>query len=109
MIYKICPQELWNQAIEADVFLGAPIDLQDGYIHFSSASQVAETAAKHFAGQNDLLLIAIDEKKFGDDLRWEESRGGDLFPHLYNTFSPAQADFVREMPLGDNGVHSIPI
>lgn len=109
MIYKICPQELWDEAVAADVFKGAPIDLLDGYIHFSSASQVAETAAKHFAGQNDLLLVAIDEKKLGDDLKWEESRGGDLFPHLYNTFSPAQADSVSAITLEDNGVHSIPI
>lgn len=109
MIYKICSQQLWDESVAAGVFEGAPIDLADGYIHFSSADQVAETAAKHFSGQSDLLLIAINEEKFGDALKWEVSRGADLFPHLYGTFEPAIADSVKVMPLTGDGVHSIPI
>ena len=109
MIYKICSQQLWDEALAVEVFEGAPVDLADGYIHFSSAEQVAETAAKHFSGQRDLLLIAICEEQFGDSLQWEVSRGGALFPHLYGTFDPAIADSVKAMPLSDDGVHSIPI
>ncbi|MFK7819518.1 MAG: sulfurtransferase, partial [Planctomycetaceae bacterium] len=83
LIYKICPTELWGEAQEAGVFTGAPIDLRDGYIHFSTAGQLAETAGKHFADQHNLLLLTIAAHSLGDDLKWEPSRGGALFPHLY--------------------------
>jgi uncharacterized protein (DUF952 family) len=82
-IYKICPEALWRKAEGDGRFDGAPVDLEDGYIHFSAAGQVRETAARHFAEQDGLLLIAIDPDALGDNLRWEVSRGGQLFPHLY--------------------------
>jgi uncharacterized protein (DUF952 family) len=82
-IYKICPAALWREAEREGRFGGAPVDLADGYIHFSTASQLRETAAKHFAGQAGLLLISVDAGKLGAALRWEPSRGGALFPHLY--------------------------
>ncbi len=76
---------MWREAARDGVFRGAPIDLADGYIHFSTAAQVAETAARHFAGATDLVLVAVDAAALGDALRWEPSRGGALFPHLYGT------------------------
>lgn len=82
-IYKIAPKALWEGAKVEGLFTGAPIDKQDGFIHFSTAAQVKETAAKHFAGQDDLLLLAIDPAALGEELKFEVSRGGDLFPHLY--------------------------
>ena len=82
-IYKILPASLWIEAQQAGVFRGAAIDLTDGYIHFSTAEQAAETAAKHFAGQTDLVLLQVDSDALGEGLKWEPSRGGALFPHLY--------------------------
>lgn len=75
LIYKICPRALWREAEAAGQFTGAPIDRQDGFIHFSTAAQVAETAARHFAGQDDLLLVAVEAEALGDGLRYEPSRG----------------------------------
>lgn len=83
LIYKLVGRTAWEEAEARGVFLGAPIDLADGYIHFSAAHQVRETAAKHFAGVPDLLLVSVDGDTLGDALKWEPSRGGDLFPHLY--------------------------
>ena len=108
LIYKIAPDSLWRDAEAAGVFSGAPIDLADGFIHFSTAEQVRETAAKHFAGQDNLLLIAIDAEKLGDALKWEVSRGGALFPHLYAPLDPASAVWVRPLPLGEDGKHEFP-
>lgn len=108
LIYKIAPDSLWRDAEAAGVFSGAPVDLADGFIHFSTAEQVRETAAKHFAGQDNLLLIAIDAEKLGDALKWEVSRGGALFPHLYAPLDPASAVWVRPLPLGEDGKHEFP-
>lgn len=83
LIYKICPAALWREAERTGAFAGAPVDRADGFIHFSTAAQVRETAAKHFGGQGDLLLVAAEADELGEDLRWEASRGGALFPHLY--------------------------
>jgi len=83
IIYKICDVELWQRSERDGIFRGAPVDVADGFIHFSAPEQVAGTAAKHFAGQRNLLLIAVDTASLGDALRWEPSRGGVLFPHLY--------------------------
>ncbi|MBZ0141337.1 MAG: DUF952 domain-containing protein, partial [Pseudorhodoplanes sp.] len=91
LIYKICPAALWRQAQQDGIFRGAPVDLADGFIHFSTAAQVGETAAKHFAGQGELLLIAVDTERLGGALKWEPARGGALFPHLYAPLDPAQA------------------
>jgi uncharacterized protein (DUF952 family) len=108
LIYKICPAALWSDAEAKGRFDGAPIDLADGYIHFSTAAQVAETAAKHFAGQDGLLLIAIDDGRLGPELRYEPSRGGALFPHLYAPLDPKTARWVVPMPLKSDGSHTLP-
>jgi uncharacterized protein (DUF952 family) len=108
IIYKICPEALWREAENAGRFDGAPIDLADGYIHFSTAQQVRETAAKHFAGQTDLLLVAVDAEPLGDALKWEVSRGGALFPHLYAELPASAALWVKDLPLGPDGAHQFP-
>jgi len=83
LIFKIATTAQWQAAQATGVFEGAPIDLRDGYIHFSTEAQVPETLAKHFAGQRDLLLLAVEADGLGEALRWEVSRGGERFPHLY--------------------------
>jgi uncharacterized protein (DUF952 family) len=83
MIYKISPASAWREAERQGVFRGSPVDIRDGFIHFSTASQVDETARKHFSGQTGLFLIAVDADALGDALRWERSRNDELFPHLY--------------------------
>ena len=108
IIFKICPGMLWQAAEKAGRFDGAPIDLTDGYIHFSTADQVRETAAKHFAGQRDLLLIAVDAGPLSETLKWEVSRGGALFPHLYAPLDPSAVLWVKPLPLGADGVHVFP-
>jgi len=101
LVYKIVAAPEWRAAEAEGLFRGAAIDLSDGFIHFSSAAQVEETAAKHFAGQSGLLLVAIDADRLGDALKWEVSRGGALFPHLY---APLMLDAVVAVsPLPDNG------
>jgi uncharacterized protein (DUF952 family) len=107
-IYKICEAALWRDAERAGVFRGAPVDLQDGYVHFSTAEQVAETAARYFAGARDLVLIAVDAAKLGDGLRWEPARGGALFPHLYGALPLAAVLWTKPLPLGDDGRHAFP-
>lgn len=107
-IYKITPHDAWAQAQERGVFEGAPIDLSDGFIHFSSAEQTAETAAKHFAGQDGLLLVAVDAQALGDKLKWEVSRGDALFPHLYDTLPLTAVIWAKPMPLDKNGLHQLP-
>jgi len=107
-IYKICPEGLWQEAVKAGRFDGAPIDLADGFIHFSTAEQVRETAARHFAGQTGLLLVAFDAEALGDALKWEVSRGGALFPHLYAAIDPSTALWVKPLPLGADGSHVFP-
>ena len=82
-IYKVCSIEHWQDAQAKGVFTGVAIDLADGYIHFSTAEQLAETLSKHFKGQTDLVLLTIDVEQIETDLKWEPSRGGALFPHLY--------------------------
>lgn len=104
-IYKICPEALWREAELARVFRGAATDLQDGYIHFSTAAQAVETAAKHFAGQQNLLLVQVDTARLGDRLIWEVSRGGALFPHLYGDLHFAAVTRVDALPLGPDGHH----
>ncbi|MCY1708184.1 DUF952 domain-containing protein [Pannonibacter sp. SL95] len=108
LIFKILPDAMWRAAEREGIFRGAPVDLADGYIHFSTAAQVRETAARHFAGQTDLLLAAFDSDAFGTALKWEPSRGGALFPHLYGTLSPSQAIWVHPLPLGQDGAHQFP-
>ncbi len=109
LIFKICPTSLWEQAESAGVFRGAPVDTSDGFIHFSTAQQLAETAAKHFADQDNLLLITVDTEPLGEQLKWEESRGGALFPHLYAPLNLDHARRVDAFPLGADGNHILPL
>jgi uncharacterized protein (DUF952 family) len=102
-LYKIVDASAWEAAITAGTFVGAEIDLKDGYIHLSTAAQAAETARLHFAGREGLLLIAIEAQDLGDALKWEPSRGGDLFPHLYGALSPALAVETRPLALNSDG------
>ena len=99
IIYKICEAALWRAAERAGVFGGAPVDLADGYIHFSTASQVAETVARHFAGMTDLVLVAVDAEALGAALRYEPSRGGALFPHLYGKLPLSAVRWAKPLPL----------
>ncbi len=107
-IYKILTPEQWQDALSAGVFKGAPVDLQDGYIHFSTAEQAQETANKHFRDAGDLLLAAFDSGTFGNELRWEPSRGGALFPHLYAALDPSLALEVHDLVQKDDGTHQFP-
>jgi uncharacterized protein (DUF952 family) len=108
VIYKIAPATLWREAEQAGRFDGSPVDLQDGFIHFSDASQVEETAARYFAGVADLVLAAVSVEKLSGQLRWEASRGGALFPHLYAPLDLAAVLWVKPLPLGPDGRHVFP-
>ncbi len=108
LIYKICPEALWRQTEASGSFSGAPIDEQDGFIHFSTAAQLRETAAKHFAGQKDLLLVAVDEALVASMLRYEISRGGDKFPHLYDLLPLTAVVWVKPLPIAEDGSHVFP-
>jgi len=107
-IYKICLEPLWRQAEAAGRFDGAPGDLADGFIHFSTAGQAAETAAKHFAGQAGLLLVAVDAAALGPALKYEVSRGGALFPHLHAPLPLSAVRWVKPLPPGPDGRHIFP-
>jgi uncharacterized protein (DUF952 family) len=107
-IYKICSAELWREAERAGAFAGAPPDLRDGFIHFSTGVQVPETAAKHFAGATGQVLVAVDTAMLGAALKWEPSRGGALFPHLYEPLSLDAVKWVQPLPLGPDGRHVFP-
>ena len=108
MIYKICPASAWHEAERQGVYRGSPDDIRDGFIHFSSAAQVAETATRHFSGQTGLLLVAVEAAALGDALRWERSRNDQLFPHLYGELDPGAVTAVHEIGLGSDGTHDIP-
>jgi uncharacterized protein (DUF952 family) len=107
-IYKICENALWREAERAGLFRGAPVDARDGFIHFSTAAQVRETAARHFAGAADLMLIAVEAAALGGAVRWEVSRGGDLFPHLYGPLPLAAVLWAKPLPLGSDRRHVFP-
>jgi uncharacterized protein (DUF952 family) len=98
VLYKIIDTAAWHQAEVAGVFKGAAIDLKDGYIHLSAAAQVKETARLHFAGATNLLLVAIDEAVLSKDLKWEASRGGQLFPHVYGHIDPINILWAKPLP-----------
>lgn len=105
IIYKIVPRDVWRQAEVEGVFEGAGIDLADGFIHFSTRAQVEETAARHFVGAGDLFLVAVEAASLGEALKWESSRGGDLFPHLYGLLPLGLVARVDPLPLGADGRH----
>ncbi|MBU2359756.1 MAG: DUF952 domain-containing protein [Alphaproteobacteria bacterium] len=107
LIYKIFRGPEWD-ALQADgSTTGAPVDLADGFIHFSTAAQAEETALKHFADVEGLLLVAVDADALGEDLRWEPSRGGDMFPHLYRPLLNSDVVWHRPLPVVD-GQHQFP-
>ncbi len=101
--YKILSAAEWECALTLGVFAGSAVDLADGYIHLSTAEQTAETAARHFRGRSDLLLLEVETTTLGADLRWEPSRGGALFPHLYGDLPVTAVLEVHPFPLGDDG------
>ncbi len=103
LIYKIFRRPEWNALRDTGTTLGAPIDLTDGYIHISTAAQVTETAAKHFATESDLVLVALNTQALGPALKWEPSRGGALFPHLYRALTMADVVWDKSLPLGATG------
>ncbi len=103
LVYKILSRAAWREAEAKGRFEGAPIDLKDGYIHLSTAEQAQETADKHFHGEPDLMVAAFEADDLGDALRWEPSRGGQLFPHLYGPLDTSLARSVTEAPLGPDG------
>ena len=103
LIFKIVGADEWRAAEAAGVFIGSAVDQADGYIHFSSAAQAPETAAKWFVGRRDLILAAVDADALGPALRWEPSRGGALFPHLYGPLPLAAVVWMRPLPLDEEG------
>jgi len=107
-VYKICGHAPWREAERAGAFHGTADDLRDGFIHLSSAMQVRETAARHFAAVAGLLLVAVDADALGDALKWEVSRGGELFPHLYGPLPLATVLWVKPLPLGEDRQHVFP-
>jgi uncharacterized protein (DUF952 family) len=108
LIYKILTDDLWRQARARGSLLGTPVDLADGFIHFSTAAQVRETAARHFKGLADLVLLGVDPESLGDALKWEPSRGGDLFPHLYVPLPVTAVKTERALELDTDGVAVLP-
>lgn len=104
VIYKIVEQAEWQQAVVRGVYRGSPDDLRDGFVHFSTQDQLEGTARKHFSGRPGLMLVAIDALSLGASLKWEPSRGGELFPHLYAPLDPAHALWSRPLALDAAGV-----
>jgi uncharacterized protein (DUF952 family) len=103
LIYKIFRRPEWDAFFAAGQTAGAPVDLSDGFIHFSAAPQLAETCEKYFGGISDLVLVACDADRLGAALKWEQSRGGALFPHLYRNLVLADVVWDKSLPLGASG------
>jgi uncharacterized protein (DUF952 family) len=108
IVYKICPAPAWRDAERQGVYRGSADDARDGFIHLSTAAQVEGAARRHFSGERALFLIAVNADALGPALRWEPSRGGDLFPHLYGDLDLATVVSVMDLPLRADGVHAIP-
>ena len=107
LIYKIFRTPEWEALQTQGETDGAPVDVADGFVHFSTAAQAAETAARHFADEDGLHLIAVEADTLGDALRWEVSRGGAEFPHLYRKLRLSDVAWARPLPL-ENGTHRFP-
>jgi uncharacterized protein (DUF952 family) len=105
VVYRLMAREAWLEAARAGTFHGSAHDLRDGFIHFSTAAQVRETAAKHYAGQTDLVLLHVSAAALTAPLRWEVSRNGELFPHLYGALPVSAVQRVEPLPLGLDGAH----
>jgi uncharacterized protein (DUF952 family) len=108
MIYHMCPAAAWEEAVAAGQYLGSAEDRRDGFLHFSTAEHIAESARRHRSGQAGLVLIAVEAERLGERLRWEPSRAGVLFPHLYGPLLPNEVASVVELPLGPDGEHVFP-
>jgi uncharacterized protein (DUF952 family) len=106
-IYKITSRGEWTAAHEAGAYEGSALDRQDGFIHFSTAAQAQETARRHFAGNADLVVLEVEADDLGEALRWEPSRGGDLFPHLYGALPANLVRYVTEAPLDADGTPAL--
>jgi uncharacterized protein (DUF952 family) len=107
-IYKICTQQEWAAAQKDGVYLGSAVDAEDGFIHFSNGVQTPETARRYFSGQTDLVLVAVDDGQLGNQLKWEPSRDGDLFPHLYGTLALDAVIWVKGLPVASDGEFRFP-
>jgi uncharacterized protein (DUF952 family) len=107
-IYRIVGESEWQAAQTAGVFSGSEHDRRDGFIHFSAADQVAETAARHYAGRRDLLLLCVHAETLDSELKWEVSRGGARFPHLYGVLPVSAVQRVQRMSLAADGTHEVP-
>lgn len=108
IIYKICERTAWRDAEGAGIYHGSAADRRDGFIHFSTGAQLAGTAAKHFGGQTDLVLVAVDEDRLGPALQWEPSRGGELFPHLYGALALGAVRSVETLADEIDGQRRLP-
>jgi uncharacterized protein (DUF952 family) len=108
MIYHMCRADEWAAATKTGTYRGSSQDLADGFIHFSTAAQIVESAKRHRAGQDGLLLVVVDADKLGDRVKWEPARNGDLFPHLYGALDPAESASVRPLQLRADGTHIFP-
>ncbi|HUC64105.1 MAG TPA: DUF952 domain-containing protein [Stellaceae bacterium] len=108
LIYHMCRRAEWQAAERDGVYRGSSQDAADGFIHFSTAAEIKASAAKHRAGEGDLVLIAVEAATLGDALKWEAARGGVLFPHLYGALPLVSVRWARELPLGDSGRHLFP-
>ena len=107
-IYHVCRREEWRNAESSGLYVGSTQDVADGFIHFSSAAQIVESVARHRAGQDGLVIIEVDSARLGDGLRWEASRRGDLFPHVYGKLALTSVVRVAALPLGADGRHVFP-
>jgi len=108
MIYHMCSAEAWEEAVAAGRYMGSADDRRDGFLHFSTADQIAESARRHRAGQAGLVLVMVEAGRLGDRIRWEPARDGALFPHLYGPLFPNEAASVAPLPLGPDGEHIFP-
>lgn len=108
LIYKIFRDAEWQDLKERGTTRGAPVDLADGYVHFSTGKQVGETCAKYFTGETGLMLLVLEANELGPSLKWEPSRGGALFPHLYRPLRLADIFWQTDLPLGLDGRHRFP-
>lgn len=107
-IYHMCRAEEWQAALSQGSYPGSSQDQADGFIHFSTKAQIAVSAAKHRVGQTGLVLLTVDTARLGPQLKWEASRGGAMFPHLYGALDPAAVLSVDDLPLGADGHHIFP-
>lgn len=108
LIYHMADKDDWAKALETGAYPGSPNDIKDGFIHFSTAETVVESAAKHRAGEENLLLLTVESDALGEALKWEEARGGILFPHLFAALKPEQVMKIEDLPLGSDGLHQFP-